>query len=1197
MPPKQANPVTGQKSISSFFKPKPQAANVKRDREAEVLVLDSSDEDDDGAGRSAAPFKRVKTEHDEQGSELEPIASTSKLPPPPPPPAAATSAPSPSSRRIAQFAYTPFKSISADGPRALTAEQQKRREAFVKRLHLGPGGRDLLKKRTSYLEKEHYLASGADGEDGGAGGAPGSHQYGEEDEEDGSEGSNDAGGKGKGKENTFAKFAAKGASAGGKKDVKGKGKAKEKDDAGGKVKYTPLEQQVLALKKAHPGVLLVVEVGYKFRFFGEDAQHASRALNIACFPSQHMLTASIPTHRLDIHVRRLLNAGYKVGVVRQQETAALKKASDNRSAPFTRALSALYTSATYVDELGVDPLGTSGGGAGGTAALMCIVEEKLGKQPDAKVRIGLVAVMPSTGEVVYDEFEDGLMRAELETRMLHLQPSELLLQKELSSKTESMVKHLVGQHNAGTGDFTTRIERIAKRPNATAATSTIQAFYAEARKEEIKKGLRKEPSEIVLEDSDEGGEAAADDEGEAEKGKKANFESQQPPGVLDLPKLVLIALASLVKHLASFRLDGVFTHTSSFSPFASRASMTLNGNTVANLELLRNSTDFREAGSLISVIDRCKTAGGKRLLRKWVKAPLLSVQAVNDRLTAISEIHSASSSLTLSKLRDLLKSLPDLERGLSRIHFGRASPNELLRVLEAFQRVGRVFDEVDSPDEADEAMGDGDEDGPVRRGAGGSLKSSLLKGIVRQLPQVRGRVSELLAQLDVKAARDNKKETLFTDERKYPELQACKEELADTELAMQDELKAARKVLRKPALQFTKVSQEEYLLEVKIAEAKSIVPADWIRINGTKQVYRYRTPKLQKKLDKLEQAKEKVAAAASASFLAFLDEVSTHYELFRSVIAAVSTADCLFSLALVALSQNWTRPTIVDESGTLDIVGGRHPIIEAVSSNAFVPNDVSFGAKGGRRSMILTGLNMGGKSSLSRSIALVALLAQIGSYVPAESCTSSLFDGIYTRMGANDDVARGRSTFMVELAETSEILRLATSRSLIILDELGRGTSTNDGQAIAEAVLEHIVREKKSLCVFVTHYPSLASLAKRYPECVTVNHMSCLETERDDGSWDVTFLYKLAAGLASSSHGLNVARLADLPESVIETARKKSGELAKVTEERVKARRTGRLAEVLKRAKEFAEETEGRGGVPDGESGAKLLEMCEALLA
>ncbi|BGP22690.1 DNA mismatch repair protein MSH3 [Rhodotorula toruloides] len=1199
MPPKQGEE-DSQQSISSFFS----RAAVPQKRES-VLVLDSSDEDEEvreqagGGGKAAQGVKKVKMEHDRHDSQLQPIASTSKIL------TTAISPPRhdpnpPSSQRLHQFAYSqPHPSTTKPLSRPSLADQA-RHDAFVKKLSLGP---NLLKRRTSYLQKEHYLAArGDDAEDEGsprgALGSPG-EDFEEEAESNSSPTSAPARGRGKGKArltegdeapSRFAKFAAKGSKAGEKGSSEGK-----------KVKYTPLEQQVLALRKAHPGVLLVIEVGYKFRFFDEDAQVASRILNIACFPSQHMLTASIPTHRLDVHVKRLLNAGYKVGVVRQQETAALKKASDNRSAPFTRALSGLYTSATYVDELGVDPLATTGS----TATIMCVVEDKLGKAPDAQVRIGMVAVVPSTGQVVYDEFEDSLMRSELETRMLHLQPSELLLPKELSSKTESMVQHLVGQHDAGTIDFRSRIDRIAKGPSASQATSQISDYFASVKKQEKGsngRAVRKEPSEIVL--SSDGEDEASD---EADSRAALNGSA----AILDLPKLVLIALASLIAHLKPFNLESVFSHTSSFTPFGSRASMNLNGNTVANLELLRNNTDFKEHGSLIACVDKCKTAMGKRLLRKWLTKPLLSKELVEERLDAISNIHRLSASLTLSKLRDLLKHLPDLERGLSRIHFGRATPNELLRVLEAFRRIGDVFVEVDSPDEAGAEDGD---DGPIRTGVGGTLRSTLLKSIVKELPKVKHTADELLAEIDAKRARDNDKEELFADEDKYPDLKNCKAGLARTTDDMQDELKSARKLLGKPALPFTKVAQEEYLFEVKIAEAKTIVPADWIRINSTKQVYRYRSPKLHKMVtETLEQWKEKVAAAAKVAFHAFLQGVSSHYELFRKVIASVATADCLFGLALVALSNNWVRPIIVDEPGYIDFVDGRHPVIEDVSPEPFVPNSIKFGG-GERRQMVLTGLNMGGKSSLSRMIALIALLAQMGSFVPAESCTTSLFDGIYTRMGANDDVARGRSTFMVELTETSEILRLATPRSLLILDELGRGTSTNDGQAIAAAVLEYIVRSKRSTCVFVTHYPSLALVAQRFPESVSANHMACIETPREDGHADVTFLYRLADGLASASHGLNVARLADLPQSVLDTAKARGLELMKATEERTAKRKAGRLAEILGRVAKLAKPGEGmaiddggmgvmQGSATDGTSQDsvgtrrnRLLELCEAAL-
>ncbi|GAA6062466.1 hypothetical protein JCM10212_005369 [Sporobolomyces blumeae] len=500
-----------------------------------------------------------------------------------------------------------------------------------------------------------------------------------------------------------------------------------------------------------------------------------------------------------------------------------------------------------------------------------------------------------------------------------------------------------------------------------------------------------------------------------------------------------------------------------------------------------------------------------------------------------------------------------------------------MRVLEALQRVGSVFDGLEPVAGGVESYGGG---GAGSSAVGRGFQSRLLREVIDELPKVKRIVRGLVEQVNIKSARDGKKDDLFENEQDWPELRACKEARDTVEAEIEGELKHARKVLRKPALQFKKVSLEEYLIEVKVSE-KNIVPADWLRINGTKAYYRFRSPALQRKMQELEQARERLAAAANAAYLSFLQEVASHYAAFRRVISALSTLDCLFSLSMVALSFNYVRPTIVDEPGTLDIVNGRHPIIEQVSHEPFVPNSLEF-REGKRQQMILTGLNMGGKSSLSKSVALIALMAQIGSFVPAEACKTSLFDGIYTRMGAFDSLARGRSTFMVELTETSEILKLATPRSLIVLDELGRGTSTNDGEAIASAVLEWIATVIKAVTVFVTHYPNLAALATKYPDSITTNHMACLETPRSDGHCDVTFLYKLVDGLASASHGLNVARLADLPPSVLDTALRKRQELERIVEERVRARREKRFAEIVRKV------AQGPG------AGRDVLEMCKA---
>ncbi|KAK4699369.1 DNA mismatch repair protein MSH3, partial [Phenoliferia sp. Uapishka_3] len=1063
---------TGQKSISSFFKPsqssqptsKTSSSKRRPSNSSEVIILDSSDSDD--SPPPARPVKQLKLEH----------PSDSDLPhlPPQPPPVASTFKIS-AAERVSKWRFDEDR--PAFDPPPPTQAETARRKKFASKLLAGP---NLLKRKSAYLQADDHLAakSEASGSRDSDAGDEGDEEYAmavEQDEEQPTgKGKAKGTAKGAASAETTSRFSQFKSQSKVPPTAKEKGKAKAAATATG-VKYTPLEKQVLELKKKYPGVVLLFEVGYKYRFFEED----------------------------------------------------LKKVSDNKSAPFTRALSHLYTSATYIDELHVDPLESA---RSTTATLMCLVEEV--PKDGEKVKIGMLAVVPST------EFEDGHMRSEIETRMLHLQPvrlftvlymislshtvaqSELLLQQHMSKQTESMVAYLIGQ-DAGAGGFTCRIERIAKKPTTDAAQTFVADFYIKAGKPE--------EAEIVI-----------DDEEPSTTG--GNLTLSELHKILDLPKSVLIALTALIRHLGDFSLETVFLHKTSFVHFSKRSEMNLNGNTLANLEILRNQTDYKEKGSLLSILDHCKTAFGRRQLRRWVSKPLVSLTGVQERQDAISEILACSGKAIIVRLRELFRGLPDLERGLVRIHFKKSTPVELVKVLQGFKRVADVF-------------GPGSSDG---------VTSPLLKRIVASLPSAN--VDNYLGELNLGEAKEGKKADLFKESDAFESLQDAKDCLVAVEYEMKDELDACRKLLKKPALEFVKVAQEEFLIEVRINESKKIVPDSWVRINSTKAVYRFRSPKMQKKMAEIEQSRERVAAEADVAFKEYLARVSESYEVFRSAIANLATADCLFSLATAAASPGYCRPQITSEPGILDIVQGRHPMVEVTLSAPFVPNDVSFGGDD-QKQMIVTGLNMGGKSSLSRSVALIALMAQIGSYVPADSCKTSLFDGIYTRlffsMGASDELARGRSTFMVELSETSEILKLATRRSLVILDELGRGTSTMDGQAIAGAVLQYIVEKLHCLTLFITHYPQLGDIARTYPEEVKCYHMACLEEEQASGVSAVTFLYKLKPGLASRSHGLNVARMAELPDSVLARAFEKAHELEMIMVAKAQARVCERLKRVL----------------------------------
>lgn len=249
-------------------------------------------------------------------------------------------------------------------------------------------------------------------------------------------------------------------------------------------------------------------------------------------------------------------------------------------------------------------------------------------------------------------------------------------------------------------------------------------------------------------------------------------------------------------------------------------------------------------------------------------------------------------------------------------------------------------------------------------------------------------------------------------------------------------------------------------------------------------------------------------------------EISEKYETFRQVVNCLAHIDCLLSLSTIASQTDYVRPEFTDEESKIEVVAGRHPIVEKLTT--YVPNDIHFGGGNGRpKAMILTGPNMGGKSSYIRQIALICIMAQIGCYVPATSAKLGILDAVYTRMGASDNMMRGESTFMVELHETSDIMKQATSRSLVILDELGRGTSTHDGQAIAHAVLHYFLQEIKSITLFVTHYPSLGKLVNVFPDQLVNGYMSYLQEEGagENGIENIVFLYKLVDGIAMNSYG------------------------------------------------------------------------------
>ena len=849
----------------------------------------------------------------------------------------------------------------------------------------------------------------------------------------------------------------------------------------GASKLTPMEKQILEIKRQHMDTVLAIEVGYKYRFFGEDARTAAKELSIVCIPGKfrydehaseaHMdrfASASIPVPRLHVHVKRLVSAGHKVGIVRQLETAALKAVGDNRNAPFVRQLTNLYTKGTYIDDIdelseGVD---SPNAGISNTGYLLCITESRpKGLLTDEKVHIGIVAVQPATGDVIYDGFDDGFMRSEIETRLLHIAPCEVLIVGEMSKPTEKLVQHLSINNNNVFRDKI-RVERMG-RPKTMAAQAYTQVSNFYAKKMRVSSQGEDEKASALLEK------------------------------VLKLEDDVTICLSAMITHLSDYGLEHVFELTKYFQSFSARSHMLLNGTTLTSLEIYRNQTDHTERGSLFWALDRTQTRFGQRLLRKWVGRPLLDTPKLIERIDAVEELKDGGKPGNVDKIKHLLsKTKSDLEKSLIRIYYGKCNRPELLTVLQTMQCIATEFATIRSTED-------------VR------FRSSMINEAIAALPAVADDVVGYLEKINPQAAKADDKYTFFRENEETGDIQEHKLELARIEEEFDSHRTVAAKKIKQHSVVYVTVAKVEYQIEVGNTELKN-VPASWVKMSGTKKVSRFHTPEVLRLIRERDQHKEALAIACDVAFSTLLADISSKYQIFRDCIQALATLDCLLSLATVAMQPGYVKPEYTDDI-CITVGKGRHPMVEQLLLNTYVPNDIELASER-TRALLITGPNMGGKSSYVRQVALIAIMGQIGSYVPAESAKLGMLDAVFTRMGAFDNVLSGESTFMVELSETSDILKQATQRSLVILDELGRGTSTYDGVAIASAVLAHLVKETKSLTLFITHYQSLSTMVKSFDQEELRNvHMRF--TEAGEDRQDITFLYEIGEGVSHRSYG------------------------------------------------------------------------------
>jgi len=562
------------------------------------------------------------------------------------------------------------------------------------------------------------------------------------------------------------------------------------------------------------------------------------------------------------------------------------------------------------------------------------------------------------------------------------------------------------------------------------------------------------------------------------------------------------ALGAAVEYINETALGGEVP-LSKINIYTDSQFMRLDINALRNLEISETMRSKSKKGSLLWVLDKTKTAMGKRLIKGWVEKPLVSIAEINLRQNAIEEL--CSNTIMRCEICEYLTGIRDVERIMTKIVFGSANGRDLLSLAATSHRF------------------------PFLKELLVNVNSRMLKGIYNDIDCLED-ITQLIESAIDENAPTTIREGKLIREGYSEEVDRLRDDMDNgasylAEIELNERERTGIKNLR---VRYNKVFG--YYIEVTNSFLDK-VPENYIRKQTLTNCERYITEELKNLETRVLSAKDRVFQLEYEIFAEIREKVSNQLVRYQMTAAAIAKLDTLCSLANVASDNNYCRP-LVNNDGAINIKGGRHPVVEQVISTPFVTND-TFLDNGENRCAIITGPNMAGKSTYMRQTALITLMAQIGSFVPAEMAEIGIVDAVYTRVGASDDLASGKSTFMVEMSEVADILKNATKNSLLILDEIGRGTSTFDGMSIAKAVLEYVADRRKlgAKTLFATHYHELTEMEN---EIKGVKNYNIAVKKRGD---DIIFLRRIVRGGADDSYGIEVAKLSGIPNSVIERAK------------------------------------------------------------
>jgi DNA mismatch repair protein MutS len=877
---------------------------------------------------------------------------------------------------------------------------------------------------------------------------------------------------------------------------------------------TPLMRQYHALKKQHPAALLLFRLGDFYELFFEDAVVASRILQITLTARNKekgdaIPMCGVPYHAAENYIARLIRAGHKVAICEQMEQPGPGKNLVRREVvrvltPGTASGAGLvepkennYLAA--VARNGFVGVGNLALGAAASGSPQRASQNKAAAEP----LIGLAYVDLSTGEFCTTEFSGEKAEARLRDELGVLRPREILLPRPVSLFPAAVPIEMDGLGAVETRldewvfktDYAERVLEehfrvvalegfgLVDHPQATAAAGAIVHYL-------------KETSAL-------GGRKPED---------QAAIPSQRPSG-------------SGLEHLDRL------------SYYEQQDALILDSVTVRNLELVEPAAGDDASATLLKAIDQTCTGMGARLLRRWILRPEISLSEINDRLDAVGELKSQI--VAREELHKELEGILDLERLTSRVTLGVATPRDLLALRQSLDRLPALRTLLEPP-AARDANGGGQ---PAQR----SARLVALRDQLDELADVRDKIASGIADDPPAMASDpGVIRRGFNSEL---------DELRDITtrgrqiIASMEERERKRTGIASLKIRYNQV----FGFYIEISKANlHLAPADYDRKQTLVNAERFTSTELKEHEQKVLSAEDRIQEIERRLYSEILEAIAREAARLRGTAAAIAQLDVLVNFARLAAMRNYTRPefteTVVPRNsarksaaapssetvrGILMIAGGRHPVIENLlqeRGERFVPNDLYLDDQK-QFLLVITGPNMGGKSTYLRQAALISILAQMGSFVPAAQAKLPLLDRIFTRIGASDNLARGRSTFLVEMSEVAAILNTATSASLVLLDEVGRGTSTFDGLSIAWAVVEALHSGARPRTLFATHYHELTELEQLLGGVQNV-HVSVQEA----GS-EIVFLRRVEPGSANKSYGIEVARLAGLPADVIARAR------------------------------------------------------------